>query len=183
MSNTSRSPSPPVDQDEAPAAVRPERFAWSDGEALLIFSSSSPSKIRRLFSDEGDRDSSILVGGRFDPCIEDVRSAMEAAQNALIDRFVIVERSHKHFMQCLCQGERWILEKQEGSEDAHFRAMLHPAEAAAMTGDDALMSRIFSPRQQPAYTLTFAQVREAMQRYFDGEPEPHWLGWERIDIP
>ena len=147
--------------------------------------------VRRLplvGSRRGGRGPHILVGGRYNPRIEDVPAALEAARSAPADRFVIIERSYKHFMQCLCQGDQWILEKQEGSEDAHFRAMLHPAHAAAMADGQAgeqepLMSRIFSNQPVPTYTLTFALVCDAMQRYFNGEPEPHWLGWERIDIP
>lgn len=159
-------------------SIRPGRSSWPDEEAWLAIASRESGLVEQP---------PILLAGRYHPDQQDVLAALEAAHQALTDRFVIIERSPKRFMQCLCQGDHWLLEKLEGGEDAHYCAMVNTSGASAMLGgpaieDGDLMSRIFSKRPQLTHALNFALTCDAMQRYFTGKPDPHWLQWERIEI-
>ena len=133
-------------------------------------------------NDEAPGSSRILLAGRRDKPMSDVRSALEAARAAIGNRFVVLERSGQQFMQCLCKETGWILEKREGDEERHFRALAINADPERDNGDDNLMVRIFSRKKEPSRYLDFGQVLEALNCYHEGEPEPDWLEWERIEV-
>jgi hypothetical protein len=161
---------------------RPDRFAWTDEEAQIIFSQSLPIMASNRLPTTSEGRPRILVAGRYDPRVNDVRSALEAARDSLIDRFVILDRSPQHYMQCLCLDAGWLLEKRDGDAAAHFRAVLNPDEPNGRIGNPALLARIFPDWQEPTYYLPFEQVLEAMHSYHQTMPEPHWLQWQRVDV-
>ena len=170
---------------EDPPAVRPERFAWTEEEASLIFGDGQQVGTQQGepgASDNMASGSRILLAGQRDDQITNLRSALEAARDASTDRFVILERSGQFFMQCLCEDTGWLLEKREGNEGSHFRAMEKPANPKAESGNQNLMSRIFAKRQAPSLYLGFEKILEAMTRYQEGAPEPEWLEWERVEV-
>lgn len=164
-------------------AVRPERFAWTDEEARLVFGVAAPSVKPRAEPPAGVQHAErgrILVAGHYDPSVNDVRLALERARDAVADRFVIIERSAQCYMQCLCQHAGWLLEKREGDETAHFHALVRQPAAGAEQMD--LMSRIFGEPEATTIYLAFEQVQEAMTCYHESIPEPDWLGWRRVDV-
>ncbi|MCI1755305.1 MAG: hypothetical protein LKM31_05525 [Sphingobium sp.] len=184
----------PVIKDNAPDIfspgscgdqVRPERFAWDEAEAILIFGLGPPGHVLKPIRDPGDGpldQARILIAGQRDRPASDVRYALEQARNAIEDRFVIVEWSDQFYMQALCCDYGWILEKREGHEGAHFRAMVRNPKAPSIAGDAALIARIFPAQREPSRYLDFEQVWQAMESYQQGLGEPQWLQWERIDV-
>lgn len=170
---------------ESPLPVRPERFAWTDEEALVIFGGGQRKVDQKAVTNEADEAverARILLAGRRDNPIDDVRVALEAARDAASDRFVILERSGQFFMQCLCKEVGWLLEKREGDEEHHFRGVAKSEKPRTENGDGDLMSRIFAKRSGPSRYLDFEQVQEALSHYLEGRPEPEWLEWDRISI-
>ena len=103
------------------------------------------------------------------------------AEIALGDRFLVIERSGQHFMQCLCDAGGWLLEKREGDDERHFRA-LAPVEDLPDRAEKSLMQQILAPRRQRGWYLTREQVEDAMAAYLLAEPEPGWLEWEKIVV-
>lgn len=164
--------------------VRPERFAWSDEEARLIFGADSEDADIVLMPSRSEPEAlaRILLAGRYDPAIQSVRSALEAARDALGDRFVILEWSGQYYMQCLCGEAGWVLEKREGHDGAHFRGWVNPPQPEVASGQEALMARLFPAPQEAICYLSFEQVLEAMDNYRHGRAEPRWLQWKRVDV-
>lgn len=102
-------------------------------------------------------------------------------QAAVSDRFLIIERSGQHYMQCRCDEDGWLVEKREGDEAHHFRA-LAPANSGTDVNEDPLMKLIFAQRKQRGWYLDQEQVDEVMVSYLLAEPEPCWLEWERVEV-
>lgn len=165
--------------------VRADRFTWSEEEAMVIFGTAGQGQVQRTKQFGGDGATMIariLVSGRRGEHARDVRSALEAARDAVTDRFVVLERSGQHFMQCLCLDDGWVLEKREGDDLTHFRAAVVPD--AASGGEEergsALTQDPASPIDDPY--LDFGQVLDAMRCYHEERPEPSWLRWKRIEV-
>lgn len=170
---------------ESSPPVRPERFAWTDEDALVIFGEGWRKMAQKAVREEVVETTGrarILLAGRRDIPIDDVRVALEAARDATSDRFVILERSGQYFMQCLCKEFGWLLEKREGDEEHHFGALVKSEKNRAENGTEDLMSRIFAKRSESSRYLDFEQVLEALSYYLEGWQEPDWLEWERISV-
>lgn len=168
-----------------PPPVRPERFAWSDEEAIVIFGGGWIKMLKQRqagASQDIAKQPRILVAGRYDDRINDVPAAIEAARDVPRDRFVILERAGQYYMQCLCRDYGWLLEKREGDEQHHYRAIVSSTKPQDRSADNDLMSRIFSKRAEPSPYLDIKQVLDAMNSYHQGNPEPDWLSWERIEV-
>lgn len=106
---------------------------------------------------------------------------LQQAEAQLADRFLIIERSDQHYMQCLCDPAGWLLEKREGGAGSHFRAVVPKAQDAD-AGGKSLMAKIIGPTRQLRLYLDTNQVHEAMTSFLLCQPEPEWLAWERVEV-
>ncbi|GEM_PF-2014209 len=126
-------------------------------------------------------DQSLSFDGDREMLRRQMSRLIEEAEARVSDPFLIIERSPQYFMQCLCEGNGWLLEKREGEEERHFRA-LAPAKGDQGPLGNALMQRILAPRRQQGWYLTQDQIGEVMSSYLLDEPEPDWLEWERFEV-
>ena len=116
---------------------------------------------------------------------EDLGAALELANGAPSDAFVVLESAPGHFMQCLWEEAGWILEKREGDDSRHFRGGVPHATGAggaAPTRDPVLAGKLFGDGAALRLRLTFEEVGEAMIAYMRGAEEPEWLAWEPIAV-
>lgn len=109
------------------------------------------------------------------------RLFLQEAETEPTDRFLIIERTDQHYMQCLCHHSGWLLEKREGDEAHHFRALVINDEDADVDGE-SLVAKLFQSAPQPRPYLDMNQIYEAMTSFLFCEPEPEWLGWERVKV-
>jgi len=117
------------------------------------------------------------------PDADSLRVAMITAQDAVLDRFVILARDGQFFMQCLCTPSGWRLEKREGDADHHYRALVcseDPSEDVSTM--DPTLRQLFNPSLAAGTFLEFDEVFEAMRSYLALAPEPVWLGWEKYEL-
>lgn len=113
---------------------------------------------------------------------DEIRDLLEQTEQAPVDPFMIIARSGQNFMQCLSNPAGWLLEKREGDERHHYRA-LEPIEPSKAIGvDSSLMQRIFNKPRHRGWNLTRELITEAMVAYATGAREPDWLEWERIEV-
>lgn len=106
---------------------------------------------------------------------------LEHAGRQSVDGFVVIEREPQHFMQCLNEDQGWVLEKREGGDGAHFRAMVKPPKAPKEEMPD-IVAKILKQPSHPSLLLTFEQVCEAMIAYAAHRAEPNWIIWQRVDV-
>jgi hypothetical protein len=112
---------------------------------------------------------------------EQLTLLLQQAKAAGANRFLIIERSGQHFMQCLCDDGGWLVEKREGDEQRHFRA-LAPRDVDAGTQEASLMQKIFAPTKHRSWYLDMDQVNDVMAAYLLCDPEPEWLEWDRYEL-
>lgn len=114
---------------------------------------------------------------------DDLLTALTNAKEAEENPFLIIERSGQEYIQCLCEETGWILEKREGDEDRHYRAMVNDNPIPRRAADAiTIQDRIFASKEPPRMNLSFEEVSEAMTCYLQGAEEPAWLDWERIEL-
>lgn len=106
---------------------------------------------------------------------------LQQAEAQLADRFLIIERSSQHYMQCLRDQSGWLLEKREGDKGSHYRA-LAPKEEVAKVGAKSLMTKLFERTQVRRINLDTNHVHEAMTSFLLCQSEPEWLDWERVEV-
>ena len=120
------------------------------------------------------------TGLQIEPSIKGLISALDAVSVAIVDPFVIVARSGQQYMQCLNKGD-WKLEKREGSEGEHFEASRTNLEPPAPE-KIAFLDKILARREVLSVRLNRDEVEEAMTAYLEGNADPDWIIWTRIEV-
>lgn len=109
-----------------------------------------------------------------------LKEALDEADGAFHDPFVIIERDDQEYMQCLARTG-WQLEKRDGDEDRHFQAR-RKEDGEPSAEKQAFLSRILERGEWISHRLDRQDVEAAMTAYLLEEGEPDWIVWTRISL-
>jgi len=150
----------------------PEPVSGPGGRVIIGWAMRHPG-VQNDLPENADDDPAVLR--------EKMSRLLDQARAAVTDPFLIIERREQHYMQCKHDEAGWIVEKREGDEEHHFRALARRPDEVD-SHDSPVMKRIFDTRRQRGWYLVQDDVDEVMSSYLLAEPEPEWLEWERFEV-
>ncbi|WP_375381934.1 hypothetical protein [uncultured Sphingomonas sp.] len=125
----------------------------------------------------------VIIAGSGHPDVATaatLKAALDAAENGISDRFVIIERADETYMQCLVTSG-WRLEKREGDKSNHYVASRHDKDVLTEQRL-AFLAKIADRGEALISKLDRNDVEDAMIAYMSGQDNPHWLIWSRITV-
>lgn len=111
----------------------------------------------------------LSVGGDALTGPVDASTLHDALVGVGADSFVILGSGPETYIQTATHNGGYAVEKREGDSRHHFRAVRR--------GNDPEVAK------RPDEAFEFEEVREIFMAYASGAPAPHFMRWERMQLP